>query len=55
MGAIENAGFYAKVQQNLGLDFVKKNSTNSAKTSTSLQLSVSDMLTHVNFPGGLIR
>jgi len=24
MGAIENAGFYAKVQQNLGLDFVKK-------------------------------
>ena len=34
------------MQRNLGLDFVTKN---LAKTSTSLQLSASDMLTHVNF------
>ena len=44
--ATENAGFNATVQRNLGLDFVTKN---LAKTSTSLQLSASDMLTHVNF------
>jgi len=33
MGASENVGFNAKVQQNLGLDFVKKNSTNHYKNS----------------------
>ena len=42
MGATENAGFNAKVQRNLGLDFVTKRHTSITKTSTSLQLSVSD-------------
>ena len=64
MEATENAGFNAKVQRNLGLRFVPKQHKSLQKTSTSLQLSVSDMLTHVNFPtfamadpryGGLIR
>jgi len=44
MGATENAGF--KVQRNLGLHFVKT-AQMAAKTSTSLQLSVSDMLIFV--------
>jgi len=64
MGATENAGFNAEIQWNFGLDFVQKTAQITAKTSTSLQLSVTDMLTHVNFPtvttvdpryGGLIR
>jgi len=46
----ENAGFNAKVQRNLGLDFVTKQHRSLQKPSTSLQLSVSDMLTHVSFP-----
>ena len=49
MGATENAGFGAKVQRNLGLDFVTKQHK-SLEKPTSLRLSVSDMLTHVNFP-----
>jgi len=48
--ATENAGFNAKVQRNLGLDFVTKQHRSLQKPSTSLQLSVSDMLTHVSFP-----
>jgi len=31
MGASENVGFNAKVQQNLGLDFVKKQHKSSQK------------------------
>jgi len=53
MGATENAGFNAKVERNLGLDFVTKQHKSLKKTSTSLQLSVSEfseMLSHVNFP-----
>jgi len=38
----DNVEFNAKVQWNLGLDFVTK--------QHKLLLSVSDMLTHVNFP-----
>ena len=49
MGTTENAGFNAKIQLNIGLDFVKKTAIIIAKTSTSLQLSVSDTLIHVNF------
>ena len=64
MGATENAGFNAKYNGILGLILYKKTAQITAKTSTSLQLSVTDMLTHVNFPtfttvdtryGGLIR
>jgi len=45
MGATENAVFNSKlpVQWNLGLDFGNKTAQIIAKTSTSLQLSVSDM------------
>jgi len=50
MGATKNAGFNAKVQRNRGPDFVTKTAQIIAKASTSLQLSVCDMLTHVNFP-----
>jgi len=50
MGATENAGFNAEIQWNFGLDFVQKTAQITAKTSTSLQLSITDMLTHVNFP-----
>jgi len=39
MGATDNAGFNAKVQRNLGHDFVKTTAQIIAKTSTSLQLS----------------
>jgi len=35
MGVTENAGFNAKVQRNLGLDFVKKTAQIIAKTSAS--------------------
>ena len=35
MGATENAGFHAKVQRNLGLDFCNKTAQIIAKTSTS--------------------
>jgi len=52
MGMTENAGFSAKVvkvQRNLGLDFVKKTAQIIAKDSTGLQLTVSDMLSDVNF------
>jgi len=54
--AIENAGFNAKVQQKLVLDFCNKTAQIIAKTSTRCS--------HVNFPtffmadpryGGLIR
>jgi len=45
MGATENAGFNAEIQWNFGLDFVQKTAQITAKTSTSLQLSVTDMLT----------
>jgi len=31
MWATENAGFVVKVERNLGLDFVKKNSANHCK------------------------
>jgi len=47
MGATEHAGFRAKVQRNLGLDFVTKQHKSLQKTSASLQLSVSDMSTLV--------
>ena len=51
MGATENAGFNAKVRRNLGLDlgldFVTKQHRFIAKTSTSLQLSVLEMVTRV--------
>ena len=51
MGATENAGFNAKVRRNLGLDlgldFFTKQHTFIAKTSTSLQLSVLEMVTRV--------
>jgi len=50
MGETENVGFNARVRRNLGLDFVTKTAQITAKTSASLQLSVDDMLTHVNFP-----
>jgi len=50
MMATGNAGSSAKVQRNLGLDFVTKQHKSLQKTSTSLQLNVSDMLTCVNFP-----
>jgi len=50
MRATENAAFYAEVQRNLGLDFVTKQHKSVQKTTTSLRLGVSDMLTHVNFP-----
>jgi len=49
MGATENARYNAKIQRNLGL-FCNKTAQIIAKTSTILQLSVSDMLTLVNFP-----
>jgi len=44
------AGCNAEVQWNLGLDFLLQNSTNICKNLNSLQLSVSDMVTRVNFP-----
>jgi len=44
MGAVENAGFNAKVQQNLGLYFVTIQHKSLQKLG-SLQLTVSDMLT----------
>jgi len=44
MGASENVGFNAKVQQNLGLDFVKKTAQIITKTPTSLQLNVTYQL-----------
>ena len=47
MGATENAGFNAKVRRNLGLDFVTKQHRFIAKTSTTLQLSVLEMVTRV--------
>jgi len=50
MGATKNARFNAKVQRNRGPDFVTKTAQIIAKASTSLQPSVCDMLTHVNFP-----
>jgi len=46
MGATENVGFSAKVQRNLGLGFVTKQHK-SLQKQTSLQLSISDMLTHI--------
>jgi len=64
MGRNENATLNARVQRNLGLDFYNETAQIIAKTSNSLQLSVSDMVTHVNFPtfamadprhGGLVR
>jgi len=45
MGATDNAGFNAKVQRNLGLDFVKKNSTNHCKDFNQFTAKCSDMLT----------
>jgi len=60
LGATENAEFNAKVQQNLGLDFVTK----QHKSLQKLQPAWCDMLTRVNFPtfamadpryGGLIQ
>ena len=50
MRATENAAFYAEVQRNLGLDFVTKQHKSVQKTTTSLRLGVSDMLTRVNLP-----
>ena len=44
MGAVENARFNAKVQQNLGLYFVTIQHKSLQKLG-SLQLTVSDMLT----------
>jgi len=62
-GATENAGFML-TYNGIWARFCNKTAQAIAKTSTSSQLSVSDMLTHVNFPtfamadpryGGLIR
>ena len=44
MRVTENAGFIAKVQRNLGFDFVTKQHKSLKKTA-SLRLSVSDVLT----------
>jgi len=43
MGANENAGFSAKVQQHIGLDFVAKQHNSLQKLTASLQLSLSEM------------
>ena len=60
MGATKNAGFNAKVQRNLGLDFATK----QHKSLQKLQPVYSFVYWHVNFPpfaiadprwGGLIR
>jgi len=47
---MRKTGINDKVQWNFGLDYVTKQHKSLKKTSTSLQLSVSDMLIHVNFP-----
>ena len=52
MGVTENGGFGAKVQRNLRLDFVTKQHKNFKQFT---QLSVSDMLTRVNFPIAYLR
>jgi len=52
MGATENSGFNSEVQRNLGLDFVTKQHKNFKQFT---QLSVSDMLTRVNFPIAYLR
>jgi len=52
MGATENSGFNSEVQRNLGLDFVTKQHKNFKQFT---QLSVSDMLTRVNFPTAYLR
>jgi len=44
------AGFHAKLQRNLGLDFVIKQYRSLQKLQPVLQLSTSEMLTRVNFP-----
>ena len=50
MWVTENARFIVKVERNLGLDFVKKTAQIIAKSSASLQLGVSDMLTSLLLP-----
>ena len=50
MGASGNAGLNAKVQRNLWLDIVTKQHKSLQKLRASLQLSVSEMLTLVNYP-----
>ena len=53
MRATENAGFSAKVQRNIATDLVTKQHKSLRKLQlgpTSLQLTVSDMLTHVSPP-----
>ena len=49
MGATGNAGLNAKVQRNLWLDIVTKQYKSLQKLRASLQLSVSEMLTRVNY------
>jgi len=49
MGATGNAGLNAKVQRNLWLDIVTKQHKSLQKLRASLQLSVSEMLTRVNY------
>ena len=48
LGRLKMRDLVQKYNGILGL-ILSQNSTNHCKTSTSLQLSVSDMLTHVNF------